>query len=262
MDLELKDKVVVITGGSKGIGLAVARGFAAEGARVAIIARGLEGLEAAREELAELGCEAATVAADLTDPTQASNAIAQIEARLGHVDILVNSAGAARRHNAEELDPEKWQAAMNAKFFPYVYTQDAVLKSMRKHACHGAIINIIGMGGKVATTTHLAGGAANAALMLATVGLAQHYAQHGIRINAINPGPTYTQRADQRLEVEARRLGISKEQAMTDGQAHIPLGRYARPEEVADVAVFLASARASYVIGAIVPMSGGLAAVI
>jgi NAD(P)-dependent dehydrogenase (short-subunit alcohol dehydrogenase family) len=262
MDLGLKGKVAVVTGGSKGIGLAVAKALGAEGVRVAIVARSQAGLDAAKEQLTAAGYQVAAISADLTDPAQAERAVAQAEKELGPVDILVNSAGAARRHDPETLDAEKWQAAMNAKFFPYIYTQDAVLKRLRARNAGGSIVNVIGSGGKSPTVTHLAGGSANAALMLATVGSASHYAQYGIRINAVNPGGTVTDRVQQGLAVEAKQLGVSPEKAREQAEAKIPLGRYAKPEEVADVTVFLVSERASYVIGAVVPMTGGLSPVV
>jgi len=126
----------------------------------------------------------------------------------------------------------------------------------------GAIVNVIGMGGKIASDIHIAGGAANAALMLATVGLAHYYARYGIRINAINPGAALTERVEEALKLEADLQGIDTDEALARGQAKVPLGRYAKPEEIADVALFLASRRASYVTGAIVPMDGGSAPLI
>jgi len=269
VNLKLNGKVTVITGGSKGIGLAVANAFAAEGAFVAIIARDPQGLENARAQLQASGYNVATFAADLSDAESATRTIERIESEIGPIDILVNSAGAARRHAPEDLDAAKWRAAMDAKFFPYVHVQDAVLSRMRTRAAkrpagstNGIVINIIGNGGKRPTVTHLAGGSANAALMLSTVGLAAHYAQYGIRINGINPGPIFTQRVEQGLDVEAKRLGISRDDALSEGQAMIPLGRYGKAEEVADVALFLASPRSAYVVGAIIPVDGGMASVI
>ncbi|OZI18526.1 3-oxoacyl-ACP reductase [Bordetella genomosp. 9] len=262
MDLGLHGKTAVVTGGSKGIGLAVAKALVKEGVRVGIVARNAEALEAARTQLTRQGGHVCAVPADLIDPAQAAQAVARIEAELGPIDILVNSAGAARRHDPETLDATKWRAAMDAKFFTYVHTQDEVLRRLRARGAKGAIVNIIGSGGKTPTATHLAGGSANAALMLATVGSAFHYAQYGIRINAINPGATVTERVQEGLAVEARTMGVSVDEARRQGEGRIPLGRYAEPEEIADVAVFLASERASYVIGAVVPMTGGLAPVI
>lgn len=260
MDLGLNGKTAMITGGSKGIGLAVAKALLAEGVRVGIVARGRAGLDAAMAQLGgQDGGRVFATAADLIDPVQAAGAVTAIEQALGPIDILVNSAGAARRHDPETLTADKWRAAMDAKFFTYIHTQDEVLKRLRARNAPGAIVNIIGSGGKTPTVTHLAGGSANAALMLATVGSAHYYARFGIRINAINPGATVTERVQEGLAVEAKSQGVSIEEAREKGEASIPLGRYAEPEEVADVAVFLASARASYVVGAVVPMTGGLA---
>ena len=122
--------------------------------------------------------------------------------------MLVNSAGAARRYAPAELDASAWHAAMDAKFFSYIHPTDVVVKRMAARG-RGAIVNIIGMGGKVASAVHLPGGAANAALMLATVGLAAAYAGNGVRVNAINPGGTLTDRVQEGLEAEARMTGKS-----------------------------------------------------
>lgn len=266
MSKELEGKVALVTGGSKGIGLAIARRFAQAGARVGIVSRDPAHLAAAREALAGEGLQVASFSANLADPAQAEAAVAQLASTLGPVDILVNSAGAAQRAEPEDLDPTRWRAALDAKFFPYIHTQHAVLQRLAARARtspegqplpNGAIVNIIGTGGKQPTRTHLAGGSANAALMLATVGLAAHHARQGIRINAINPGFTLTGRVRQFIELEAARLGVSEAQALRQSQAEIPLGRYGRPEEVAEVALFLASERASYLVGVVIPMNGG-----
>jgi len=267
--LKLNGKVTVVTGGSKGIGLAVANAFAAEGAFVAIIARDPQGLEQARAQLQASGHNVATYSVDLSDPDATEQIIERIESDIGPIDILINSAGAARRYDPDTLDASKWRAAMDAKFFPYIHVQDAVLARMRVRAANrpagtnnGIVVNIIGNGGKRPTSTHLAGGSANAALMLSTVGLAAHYARYGIRINGINPGPTFTQRVEQALTLDAKRQNLSREQALAENQARIPLGRYGKAEEIADVALFLASPRSAYVVGAIIPVDGGMSTVI
>jgi NAD(P)-dependent dehydrogenase (short-subunit alcohol dehydrogenase family) len=255
VELGLQGKVVLITGGSKGIGLACARGFCAEGARVAIASRNPQNLERARSELAREGMEVFAVAADLTDAQAALHMAGAIEKALGPIDVLVNSAGAARRHTLDEYDSHAWHHGMDSKFFPYVHAMDAVRGGMVERR-KGAVVNIVGTGGKRAQTTHLAGGAANAALMLVTVGMANALGKHGIRVNAINPASTYTGRVQQALVLEAKEKKISEAEALKRMEAAIPFGRYGQPEEVAAVAVFLASERASYVSGAVIPMDG------
>ncbi|MFM0320910.1 SDR family oxidoreductase [Caballeronia glebae] len=262
MDLGLAGKVVLITGGSKGIGFACAKAFASEGAKVAIVSRDAANLARAREQLANAGHHVHLARADLHEAHSAEDVVEEASAALGPIDILINSAGAARRYDPDTLDAAAYKAAMDAKYFSYVYPQQVVLKRMAERlrnnpaAEPGAIVNIVGMGGKIATDIHIAGGAANAALMLNTVGLAHHYAKLGIRINAINPGATLTERVEEALDLEAKRQGVTRDQVLAESQAKVPLGRYAKPEEIADVALFLASRRASYVSGAIIPMDG------
>jgi len=261
MDLNLAGRTVLVTGGSKGIGFACAAAFAAEGARVAISSRNLDTLAAAGKALKEKGHEVLTVAADLVDPKSAPELVAQVERRLGPVEVLVNCAGAAKRYAPADLDMQAWHSAMDSKYFTYVHAMQAVLPGMVGRKC-GAIVNIVGQGGKVANPSHLPGGSANAALMLVSVGLASAYGRLGIRVNAINPGVTLSERAKAGHAAEAKTLGITEEQARQQGEQRIPLGRYARPEEIAAVAVFLASDRASYVTGTVISMDGATTATI
>lgn len=255
MDLHLTDKVVLVTGGSRGIGLACARAFAAEGARVAIVARQAAGLEAAALQLQREGKTLLALAADLGAAAPAEQLVRQVEQALGTVDVLVNAAGAARRTPAQALQAADWHAAMDAKYFTYIHAMQAVLPGMVARRS-GAVVNVIGAGGKLAAPTHLPGGAANAALMLATAGLANAHAASGVRINAVNPGPVLTERLQQGLEAEAAQAGITVDEALARAVQRAPLGRLARPEEIADMVVFLASDRASYVTGAVVAMDG------
>lgn len=252
MKLDLEGKVVLVTGGSKGIGLSCARGFLAEGCKVAIVSRSRENLERAA---ATTGVTL-WVAADLTRAEMARDMVRQVVDKLGDVDVLVNSAGAAKRYLPDDLDATAWHAAMDAKYFTYVHAMDAVLPGMASRS-RGNVVNVIGMGGKVANPIHLPGGAANSALMLATIGLAQVYGPRGIRINAVNPGATLTDRVKEALSLEASARKISEEEVLATAQARVPLRRFASADEIASVVLFLASERASYVTGAIIPMDGG-----
>lgn len=255
MHTELENKVVLITGGSKGIGLACAEAFARAGARVTIASRYADNLASAQRYLAERGIDVLTYAADLCDADQAVALIAEVENTSGPLDILVNSAGAAKRYAPASLTPQAWVDAMNAKYFTYINAMDAALKGMVQRR-QGAIVNIIGAGGKTPSPVHLPGGAANAALMLATIGLATAWASHGIRINGINPGPVETDRVKGSVDAEAQMTGSTPEDVFHALKQRIPMGRLGQPDEVANVAVFLASDLASYVNGALITMTG------
>src|SRR6187431_2647804 len=261
MELGLTDRVVVVTGASKGIGLSCAHAFAAEGARVAIVSRSRAHPDTALAAMPRAKHAAIAIVADLVRADEAKRAIDEAVHALGPIDVLVNSAGAARRYPPDELSAQAWHDAMDAKFFSYIHPTDLVVKAMAARG-RGAIVNIVGQGGKVASPVHLPGGAANAALMLATAGLAAAHGPKGVRINAINPGGTLTGRVQQGLDAEAKMTGLAADEILRQQQARIPLQRLGTPEEIAQVALFLASAQASYVTGAIIPMDDGAAAVI
>ena len=256
MDLALTDKIVVVTGASKGIGYACAAAFAGEGARVVLVSRSAANLDAALARFPAARHAPRAIVADLVHADQAARMVDEVESDIGAIDVLVNSAGAARRYAPADLDAGAWHTAMEAKYFSYIHPLDAVLKRMAARG-RGAVVNIIGSGGKVANPVHLPGGAANAALMLASTGLAVAFAPKGIRINAINPGTTLTGRVEEGLRVESNMTGIASDELLKRTKARIPLGRLGTPEEVARVVLFLASDAASYVTGAIVPMDGG-----
>jgi NAD(P)-dependent dehydrogenase (short-subunit alcohol dehydrogenase family) len=257
MNLELKEKTVLVTGGSKGIGFACAKAMAAEGARVAIVSRHQANLDSALRELNG----AIGIAADLTDALAAARAVDEVERRLGAVDVLINSAGAAQRMPAPELSPPAWRAAMDAKFFSYIHVIDPLIKRMAGRGA-GVIVNVIGNGGKMAAVTHIAGGCANAALMLATAGLGAAYAAKGVRVVGINPGLTHTGRVEEGVRAQARQLSLSEADTLARMVAAVPMGRMAEPEEIASVVAFLASARASYVTGVTLSMDGAAAPIV
>ena len=257
MDLGLKNQKVLITGGSKGIGLSCAKIFLAEGARVALVSRSQENLSAAKQALGDVY----TIAADLTDAGAAAAMVDRVEKEFGALDVLVNSAGAAKRTDADELTPAAWRAGMDAKYFSYINVIDPVIKRMGKRG-RGAVINVIGSGGKVASPTHLAGGAANAALLLATAGLAYAYASQGVRVVGVSPGVTKTERVAQGLKAEAKRANVSEDQAYKQMIARLPMGRPAEPDEIADIVVFAASERGRYLTGANISTDGAASHVV
>lgn len=261
MQISFTDQCVVVTGASKGIGLACAVAFGQAGARVVGLARNPATLQAAQAHCQAAGVTLHVLPVDLTDAAAALQAVEQIEAEHGAIDVLVNSAGAARRYPVDELDVDAFHQGMDAKYFTYVHMMQPVLQRMLQRQ-HGNVVNIIGTGGRIGKPTHIPGGAANAALMLATVGYARAAAARGVRVNAINPGLTQTTRVDEGLQAMARATGKPAAQLLAEQVAEIPMQRMARPEEIAQVAVFLASAQASYVSGAVIPMDGCAASVI
>jgi NAD(P)-dependent dehydrogenase (short-subunit alcohol dehydrogenase family) len=253
MDLELTGKRVLITGGSKGIGLACARGFAAEGALLALCSRSQSNLDAALATLPG----ARGIAADLSDAAAAQAMVVSIEAQFGPIDILVNCAGAARRTPPAELTTVAWHAAMDAKFFSYIHVIDPLIKRMAQRGV-GVIVSVLGAGGKVASPEHIAGGAANSALMLATAGLGVAYAAQGVRVVGVSPGLTDTDRVAEGMVARARNAGIDIEEARRRSVAALPLGRMASPGEIANAVLFAASARASYLTAVTISMDGGI----
>jgi len=259
MQLNFDHQHVLVSGGSKGIGLACAKAFFNEGAKVTIISRSQENLSAALLEIAgQLDHpRVKAIAANLSNANVALTALNLAEKSFGSVKVLVNCSGAAKRVGPDDLNPQAWQASMDAKFYPYIHLMDPVVKRMATLG-GGNIINVIGHGGKIAKAVHISGGAANAALMLASNGLATAYAGQGVRVNGINPGITLTGRLEGLIEAQSKQTGKSKEQVLEEFTSDIPMGRLAKPEEIANVALFLASPLASYITANIITMDGAM----
>jgi 3-oxoacyl-[acyl-carrier protein] reductase len=256
MDLGLKGKVALVTGGSKGIGKAVTRGLAHEGAKVAICARGKSELEAAASEIAKAtGGEIFVVAGDLTRDRDVQHIVDATVGRFGRIDILVNNAGAAPGGLLLDLTDEDWQKALQLKFMGYIRCMKAVIPHMLKQG-GGRIVNVVGNDGVKPIGIELTPSAANAADLAVTVALAEQYGRENICINAINPGPVATERWDGLIGGIAKIRQIPVDEAQKRAERSIPLGRICTPEEVANVVVFVASERASFMNGAVITLDG------
>jgi 3-oxoacyl-[acyl-carrier protein] reductase len=259
MDLGLRDRVCVVTGSTAGIGLETARLLAAEGARVVVTGRDSERVDAARDEAgAELG-----VVADLLEPAAGAELIATA-AELGPVDCLVNNVGIAYQTGFEDVSDEQWDEMWQLNVMSAVRTIRAVLPSMAERGS-GSIVNVSSTAAKRPSTGMPNYSVTKAAMLSLSRLVADLYAKHGVRCNAITPGPTATAAwlgdgglADQ----QARRSGSSREAVLETVAAGRPLGRLAEPQEIASVIAFLCSDRASYVTGAAWSADGGTVPII
>ena len=257
MDLGLKGKVAFVTGGSMGIGYAVTRRLAEEGARVAITARSAERLEQAAGELARAtGGEVVGFAGDMGSAEDVERTVEQATERLGAIDILVTCAGSSPGGLLEELTEEDWHTSLNLKFMGYVRTCRAVIPRMRANG-GGSVVLVVGNDGLKPSYWEMTAGAANAADLNFASSLAEQYGADGIRVNTVNPGPVNTTRWDTLEKAFARDLGVDQQTAHELAESSIALGRICEPEEVADLVAYLASRRASFVHGAHIPIDGG-----
>ncbi len=257
MDLNLEGKVALITGASRGLGAACARLLAAEGARLTLTARDADTLEATAGDIrATTGAEVATVAQDLTEADGADRVAAAALDAYGVIDILVNSAGAAQGGVFWEITDEVWEQSLALKFFATVRMIRAVLPAMRDRK-YGRIVTIVGNGGCQPGPRALPGAAANAALLAVTSGLAREIAADGVFINAVNPGPTMTDRWSNLFADQSRQSGRPVEELQAEVERNIPLGRFGDAEEIARAVAFLASDCASNTTGTSILCDGG-----
>lgn len=256
MKLGYENEVVLITGGSKGIGLESAKLFAAEGCSIAIAARDQGGIDRALEEIDGHGeGEVFGVTADMTSTEDVERVVSETIDRFGRIDVLVTCAGASPGGSLENLSEEQWYESLHLKLMGYVRACRAVLPHMRERGS-GSVVLVVGNDGLKPIHFEVTAGAANAADQNFAAAIAEQYGAHGVRVNTVNPGPVDTDRWDLLEKEIAAGRGISQGEARKLVESSIPLGRICTAEEVANVVVFLASRRASFVNGAHVPVDG------
>jgi len=259
MDLGLRDRVCVVTGASRGVGLETSRRLAAEGARVLMVARGEEGLRVAADEIG-----ADWVAADITDAGCDERIVAACAEQLGGIDVLVNNAGTSAARPLDALTDDEWRAQHELHVMAPMRLMRLAAPRMAQRGW-GRIVNVSSSSGKRPSQTNAAYSVSKAALLSLSRVFADAYAARGVLVNAVTPGPVASElwldeggMADQ----IAAATGSTRDDVIESTRAKIPLGRMAGPEEIADVVAFLCSERASTVSGAAWSADGGTVAII
>ena len=259
MELELRDKVCVVTGASSGIGLETSRRLSAEGAHVLMVARDAERLAAAAED-----CGAEYLAGDITDPEIDERVVATCAEQMGGVDVLVNNAGTSFAKALEELSDEDWRGQWELHVMAPMRLMRAAAPRMAARG-GGRIVNVCSSAGKRPSLTNAAYSVTKAAQLSLSRVFADRYASDAVLVNAVAPGPVASPLwldAGGLADQTGNAKGLSRGQALEAQAEKVPLGRFAEPGEIADVIVFLSSARASTVTGAAWSADGGTVAIV
>jgi NAD(P)-dependent dehydrogenase (short-subunit alcohol dehydrogenase family) len=250
----LKGQTALITGGGTGIGRAIALAFAREGANVAVAGRRAEKLESVVREIEQAGRQGLAVACDVTKAADAEEAVRGTAARFGGLDVLVNSAGVLHVSTVENIPEEEWDRLMSINVKGPFLMSRAALPEFRK-AGGGAIVNIGSVLGLVAIKNRAAYCTSKGGVTMLTKAMALDHAHEGIRVNCICPSIVETELVKELFDASAEGRAARRERV-----AGIPLGRMGRPEDVAEMAVYLASKESSWVTGVAIPLDGGVSA--
>lgn len=253
MDLGHKGKRVLVTGSSKGIGLAVAQSFAQQGAHVILNGRDQTVLKRVADQMeASTGHRPSMAVADLSHP---EGVVAALE-QAGELDILVNNAGAIPSGDLATVDDATWRRAWDLKVFGYINTIRHVLPTMQDRG-RGVIVNIIGMAGRAPRSDYICGSMGNAALIAFTHAMGSATPAHGVRLYGVNPSPTRSDRIEGIMRAQAQRT-LGNADQWFDLTRKLAFGRLAEPSEVADLVVFTASDRCGYLSGTVIDVDGGM----
>jgi 3-oxoacyl-[acyl-carrier protein] reductase len=259
MDLELEGKVCVVTGASRGIGLEVGRSLCAEGAQVLFVGRDADALVQAAD-----GCGGEYLAGDITDPDVAERIVATCAEQMGGIDVLVNNAGTSFARGLDELTDEDWQGQWELHVMAPMRLMRAAAPRMAERG-GGRMVNVCSSAGKRPSLTNAAYSVTKAAQLSLSRVFADSYASENVLVNAVAPGAVASELwmgADGLAEQVAAARGGTPEEALAAQAGKIPLGRLAEPREIADIVVFLCSARASNVTGAAWSADGGAVPII
>lgn len=253
MDLDIAGRRAVVTGASRGIGLAIARSLAGEGCHVRIVSRDRERLDRAAADLDALGI--GKIEVEVADLSRSDDA-ERIATMAAGADILVNNAGAIPRGTLDDLDNDTMFDAWRLKLFGFLTLTRRSYAAMRARGT-GVIANVIGVAGERPSADYIAGSIANAGLIAMTKALGSEGPSYGVRVVGVNPGPTLTDRQLVRWRRRSEQQLGTPERWAELTRAH-PFGRLADPAEIADTVAFLCSPRSSYTSGVVVTIDGGM----
>jgi 3-oxoacyl-[acyl-carrier protein] reductase len=261
MDIRLDGRSALVTGGSKGLGLAIAQQYAASGADVAILARDPATLAAARQAIAAgaPGRKVAAISCDVAKAADIQRAYDQIMAEFGKIDIFVNNAGQSMRGPSEELTDEQWQTDLDLKLFAQIRLSRLVFPQMKQRRW-GRIISVLNIGAKAPGANSAPTSVSRAAQMAFTKVLSQEGAPYNVLANSLHVGVIVSDQIVRRHRREG--TNVSLEEFIAQAGRGVPLGRMGRAEEFANVACFLASDAASYVTGCAINVDGGRSPVV
>ncbi len=261
MNLGLNNKVALVLASSKGLGLACAKGLYSEGASVIICSRSKENLENAKNEISEskpenLKNKIMTIVTNLNDEEHINSLVEKSIKEFGRVDILIHNAGGPPSAPISKISKEDWQNSINLNLLSFVRVSELILPYMQ-HQQFGRIIAITSVSVKQPLNNLVLSNTTRLGVVGFAKTLANEYAKDNILVNVVCPGPTLTNRMKELIKTQMSETGKSEQEVMNFWLDNIPLGRLGHPEDLANLVVFLASEKASYITGTVVQVDGG-----
>ena len=261
MDLGLNNKVALVLASSKGLGLACAKVFYNEGANVVICSRSKENLEIATQKITNnsntnLNNEILALKVDLNDEEQITSLIKETVKKFGRIDILVHNAGGPPSAPISKISQNDWQNSINLNLLSFVRISELILPIMQQQKS-GKIIAITSVSVKQPLNNLVLSNTTRLGVVGYAKTLANEYAKDNILVNVVCPGPTLTNRMRELIKTQMNEAGKSEQEVMNFWLNDIPLGRFGQPEDLANLVVFLASERASYITGTVIQVDGG-----